>query len=739
MTANHGEPAAQTEQRVSPGFLKSCRPGVFLQFLYGLLECWLFSRKNFVLILAMPFLLLTSSAALSVIWIRYSEKIDVIRQYEAVYNRAVTSGETPIADTCLRALAELEPGNYEYLMRLGTSMFERGEKQRGYQQILELAGEDELGFPEARMWLVRQSLQPGSEFKLSAEGFEKQLKKILDVNPGDGQANVLLGNYYIEVQEYQLAEEHLSKAALKLPEVNLQLAELKKRLNRPGEDSIRVAQRAVTQLTQQLEANRESVATRVRLSEAWRLSGDFTSAEEILRSGLSEEDSGSENSETDREQLRKALANFLLVEAQRQIALNRTNVDSVFRRVREAIPLDPGNPAIPRMLFVLGNLNVNFKPEYLQQVIDYWTEQVQQTSLDDEQQSVTLAVQCRLSLAQVYLSASDAKSAAEAMRELAEKQPQFRLTLGKLLVRAGNAGEGEAILTDIVARQNEILEEYKGDQAALSTLVEALLELKRPAEGRLLLREIVSELPTAATNREKTLLRLFRAACVMEFDQLTGYSSLGFDRIRSREALDFGPAAPEELMSLLNDGLLGPGVSLPVVERFSRLSLSFHPAAEAAASRLNELRMTGTDGVTALKKLGEHALRLEEYNLGMRWFEQANSISRGRDPVILNNLSLTIIRSKSPDFEKALLLINQALEKSPENGDLLATRGECFVKQENWEDALRDLVRAVQSRRDNPEIHRLLQATYNALSDVPMAQTHGRLAENLEFEQGLSE
>ena len=107
--------------------------------------------------------------------------------------------------------------------------------------------------------------------------------------------------------------------------------------------------------------------------------------------------------------------------------------------------------------------------------------------------------------------------------------------------------------------------------------------------------------------------------------------------------------------------------------------------------------------------------------------------------MILNNLSLTIIRSKSPDFEKALFLINQALQKSPENGDLLATRGECFVKQENWEDALRDLVRAVQSRRDNPEIHRLLQATYNALSDVPMAQTHGRLAENLEFEQGLSE
>ncbi len=739
MSADLGKPAAQTEQRVSPGFLKSCRPGVFLQFLYGLLECWLFSRKNFVLILAMPFLLLTGSAALSVMWIRYSEKIDVIRQYESVYNRAVADGESEIADTCLRALSDLEPGNYEYLLRLGTSMFERGERQRGYQQIQELADAGELGFPDARMWLVLQTLKPDSEFRLSREGFERQLKKILDVNPGDGQANALLGSYYIDVQEYQLAEEHLSKAALKMPEVNLQLAELKLKLNRPGEDSIRVAQRAVTQLTQQLEANRESVATRVRLSEAWRLSGDFTSAEEILRSGLSKEGSGSENSETDREQLRKALANFLLIEAQRQFASNQTNVDTVIRRIREAIPLDPGNPAIPRMLSVLGELKINFKPEYLQPVIDYWTEQVQQTSLDDEQQSVTRATQCRLILAQVYVAASNAKSAAEAMRELAEKQPQFRLNLARLLVGAGNAGEGEAILTDIVAKQYEILDEYKGDQTALSTLVEALLVLKRPAEGRLLLHKIVSELPTAATNRELTLLMLFRGACVMEFDQLTGYSSLGFDRIRSREALDFGPAAPEELISLLNDGLLGPGVPLSVVERLSRLSLSSHPAAEAAASRLNELRMTGTDGLNALRKLGEHALRLEEYNLAMRWFEQANAISRGRDPAILNNLSLTIIRSKSPDFEKALFLINQALQKSPENGDLLATRGECFVKQENWEDALRDLVRAVQSRRGNPEIHRLLQATYNALSDVPMAQTHGRLAENLEFEQGLSE
>lgn len=103
--------------------------------------------------------------------------------------------------------------------------------------------------------------------------------------------------------------------------------------------------------------------------------------------------------------------------------------------------------------------------------------------------------------------------------------------------------------------------------------------------------------------------------------------------------------------------------------------------------------------------------------------------------MILNNLAMCLVRSESPDLEKALELVGSGLSRTPENGDLLATRGEIFVRQENWDDALRDFVLAVQKRGDNPEVHRLLQQTYLALRDDQMSRTHGQIAEKLEFEQ----
>ena len=113
-------------------------------------------------------------------------------------------------------------------------------------------------------------------------------------------------------------------------------------------------------------------------------------------------------------------------------------------------------------------------------------------------------------------------------------------------------------------------------------------------------------------------------------------------------------------------------------------------------------------------------------------FELAAEI-RDDVAVVLNNMAWLISHDeeKSPDFERAMALINSALEKSPEDPSFLDTRGTIFFLQKDWKPALVDLEKALSGVRDKRAVHEKLATIYRQLGMKEISEQHAKLSEEL--------
>jgi tetratricopeptide (TPR) repeat protein len=224
---------------------------------------------------------------------------------------------------------------------------------------------------------------------------------------------------------------------------------------------------------------------------------------------------------------------------------------------------------------------------------------------------------------------------------------------------------------------------------------------------------------------------LYGRACIMKFDELTGYSSEAAKQATSPEQLRFPDVSGNDIVSLAVEAAEITGSAFAAIERLSRLSLSNHPSARYADEALRKLRLEGQSGVIALNLLGDHARALQNYEKAVFWLEQANSTAAGRNPLVLNNLALTIIRGRPADAETALRYAQETLALVPGNSDALATRGEIHLVMKNYKSALADLVESLRNRAGSVEVHRLLERTYLGLGDERMAHEHAKRAAEL--------
>jgi len=712
---NRGEDA--TASRAFPPLLKTLHPSYAIQFLYGMMECWIFSRNYSLVLAALPFLLFAGGGVGCYWWVRHSSQTEVLRRYEQTYNEAVTSDNLGIQETCLRALCNLQPGELQYRMRLGQFLVKSGRAQEGFQQIAALAPDNLLGYPEARIWLVQQSLQPEPIQRLNAEQIEAQLLKAVEAAPQNFQAHELLAGYYMSKGELSLAERHLQEASRARPELNLDIAILKRENKRPQEDIDAAANHAVQELSNLLEKDRSNSSVRISLARAWMLLKDFDSAREVLVSGL--------NQNAEDKNLRAAIADLNMTVAEQRLGVTPLNRDNCVPLVIEAITLDPGNRLAVQVLTTLRSLGAEIDPARWQPAMQYWLEAVEKEPTNGD---------ARLMLCQLqFLSGENAK-AVETMRPVTEQRPELRLSLARLMMEAGMAADGENLLTLLIQESDRAVLENPAAIPSLIERAEAMMLLKRPHDARLSLSEKVASLPRNLSANEQLLLQVYTRACLQEFDSITGYSSAALVQVSKPEDIDFGNADGTEMLFLLKEASRAESSLLAAVERLSRISLSPHPAAAQAEEATKELRLNGQTGVVALNLLGMHALLMGQYERAIVWLEQANAISRSRDAMVLNNLALALVRGRPEEKGRALELSEQALALIPQNPQALGTHGEINVRLERWDDALKDLVQTVQFVRNDPNIHQLLETTYRKLGDNRMADVHKRLAEELTTE-----
>ena len=130
-----------------------------------------------------------------------------------------------------------------------------------------------------------------------------------------------------------------------------------------------------------------------------------------------------------------------------------------------------------------------------------------------------------------------------------------------------------------------------------------------------------------------------------------------------------------------------------------------------ASATLKDLLSSGQAPPVVHFVLGLNASRQGDMQAAIMHYELAHDASP-ETPVTLNNLAYTISRSKNPDLERALGLINQAIELDAEVPDFFDTRGEILMRMGRWPQAITDLeaaLRKLPGRGHSPQTVGLLR------------------------------
>jgi tetratricopeptide (TPR) repeat protein len=703
------------DDRVFPPGLEALRPSNVFHFLFGWSECWLFSRSYRDLLAGIPFVAATTCGVLMIWWLRHASQDPVIANYEAAFNAAAADSDENRQEIFLRALCDVRPMEPQYRFRLGQYLLRNGRLNDGLGEILNLAPESGNGMVEARMWLVQQAMSPKPLKPLSVEEIEGQLKLILDQAPTNVEAHQALASLYSSRKEWKLAEQHLSAAAESRPELYLDLAGLKRRLNRDPDDVTAVAQRAITALSAQLEKSRGDSKTRLALVESYLLAGQEASGRELLLSGIEQNNDPA---------LQKALSNFDLILVQRRLAASPISRDACVPVVLAALGRDPGNVLGLRILSQLSTMRAEISGDALSEPIAYWRRSVEENPTNPDY---------KIFLGQLLSDCGELEESIRTLQPLIAEHPELRLPYGRLLKRSGRENEAVPLLETVAREADERLKLTPDDVPSLAIWAESLLNLGRAKEVREQLAARV-KVPNASGRPDNASLETwYGVACIEYYDQLTGYDG---DPTKKSD-LTAGAAVPamsqsaEVLLALLADSLDCQQTSIQAVDRLARLSLSSHPAAAGAEEMLGQLRLDGANGAEVLNLIGLHAIVLERCDKAVPWLEQANAMTRGSNPMILNNLATAIVRSGARSKEDALTLANQTLMLIPDHPDALSTRGEVYVAMKRWNDAVADLTEALKLRKDSLLVHQLLVTAYRELSEPKMQELHLKRIEEL--------
>lgn len=112
-------------------------------------------------------------------------------------------------------------------------------------------------------------------------------------------------------------------------------------------------------------------------------------------------------------------------------------------------------------------------------------------------------------------------------------------------------------------------------------------------------------------------------------------------------------------------------------------------------------------------------------------FERSLSINP-KLSVVMNNLAWLVSHDeKKPDLERALAMINSALQEEPENGSFLDTRGTIYMLMDKSKEALDDLEKSLQTVKDVAAVHAKLATLNEKLGRTEMAEQHRLLEQEI--------
>jgi tetratricopeptide (TPR) repeat protein len=307
----------------------------------------------------------------------------------------------------------------------------------------------------------------------------------------------------------------------------------------------------------------------------------------------------------------------------------------------------------------------------------------------------------------------DLETARRYLEKAATKFPELWITIGEVNVRLGNAdraiGAFEKASQFLVSQLESVSaagSESRGTRIDYATV---LMRLGRLDEARVVLEEGLKSDP------EGDWHQLLAALYVNYHDLLSiqGGHQIGELLGPVAKSLDHEPNFPPALNRLMAYATAKVEGNIELKKVLARVVAEGKQPALAHLALGNVCWMEGdTDGAVF-------------------HFERSLSINP-KLAVVMNNLAWLVSHDeKKPDLERAMAMINSALQEEPENGSFLDTRGTIYMLMDKNKEALDDLEKSLQTVKDVAAVHAKLAALNEKLGRTEMAEQHKLLEQEI--------
>jgi tetratricopeptide (TPR) repeat protein len=320
----------------------------------------------------------------------------------------------------------------------------------------------------------------------------------------------------------------------------------------------------------------------------------------------------------------------------------------------------------------------------------------------------------RTNLGQVCAAQNDYPAALEHLVRVADEHPELYVLIAKIHQATGNIDSHLAALekaTQFAKKRLAQEPENTAIRIATAQLYHDQGDLKNA------LKVAAEGLGQDATNQE---LR----TCVSQLLMTQ------FDQLRRSEG------TVENQIAVLEKSVEMDATNQRVIAGLQSLMDGSDEDQAAAESVLNRMLAEGKSTGAVHFILGTRAVNDNDTETATLHFQQSYDNLQDLNesslvPALLNNLAW-LKMDKGKDIAGAIGLVQQALDLLPKSDPQLPfsreTRGQLFLRQEKWREAITDLEFSLPRLSDQVSAHKGLATAYRALGQSDMAAEHDRLA-----------
>lgn len=323
--------------------------------------------------------------------------------------------------------------------------------------------------------------------------------------------------------------------------------------------------------------------------------------------------------------------------------------------------------------------------------------------LDDEPDSS----EAHALLGQLYARTGRTSAAATHLEKASSAYPELLLALAEVATQQGQHDVARDRMASAARVFRARVSMQPTDRAARMVYAVALSALREYRQAEAVLQE------GRAADGDSSAYRQALAAVYVAWS----------DAEAKRSTSDLGAR-----LDLLVRGLRLDPAKGELLQRLAEVLDGGGPGAESVRASLRALLAEGQAATAVHFLLGIDDWRGGRFASARLHWEMAHRAAPEL-ALVANNLAWALASGPDPDLARALDLIDQAIDRTPDEPRLRGTRGRVLARQGRWREALLDLEAALPADRSGRELHRDLADAYTALGDPAAAAEHRRRAE----------